>query len=284
MTDTAASTPAADPGGAAPSAPAADSAPAAPAPPATPPAEAPVAEPDVFAETPDQAVFDRGYVERIRAEGAKYRTQARDLQSQVDPYQAHIDALASSTEADRGAWLELMNRMQTDRAGAADLFEQIATGIREEAGILSQEPPPAEPVEPPVPIEQMSPEQMQEFIKTELDKHAAETDQRARVDAIFKQIEEAGYDPDSPHTQSILWFANKKTNGDIPSAIKMYESDVLQGAVDDYIDGKTKAPAAPTAPDGGAAATGQPEPIKTLDQARDRTRAWIDQQRTPGGV
>ena len=288
MTDTA-DTSSADTG-----APAASPVPTAPAP-AAPPAAAEPSAPaaggtdDPFAELPDYPVFDKGHVESLRREGAKYRTERNELAARYDGLDPFVDAIRAAPEADRGAWVDLINRMNTDQLGAADLFIQIAENIRRDHGQTAPPAaePPAMPVDDtgaPVAPEQMTPDQMRDFMRAELDRRQAETDRKARVNAIFDTMKQAGYEARSAQGQAILWIANNDTNGDIEAAIAKYQSTIEQGAVDSYVEGKAGQPHATPAPDAGAPATGTTEAPKTFDDAKKRMDAWLRQQRTPGDL
>jgi hypothetical protein len=285
MTDTADTTPTAEPSAAPP--------PAAPAPtPSAPPPGAAEGTDDVFAElNPDEKVFNRGKVEALRSEGAKYRTERNELRDRYEPFNDFVEVLADSTPDDRDAWLELMTDFRDDPVRAAPRFQAVAEAILAEAGqtaapqVTSTEPlaDPAQNGEGVDPA-QMTPEAMREFIAGELSKRETERDQQAAVRQIFDKMETAGYPPQSAKGQAVLWLANNgDTKGDIDASIKAYEAE-LQGHADGVIAGiRDQTPGAP-APDGGLAAN-EPPPVPTnLDESRDKLRRRLEQQRTPGDI
>src|SRR5206468_764501 len=72
----------------------------------------PVSTGDVFAE-PDagQAVFDRGYVERLRREGARYRTEHQAAAEALGTYNRVFEGY---DPADRQVWLDLASTWAAD--------------------------------------------------------------------------------------------------------------------------------------------------------------------------
>jgi len=274
----------------------ASAAPAAPAvaptptPAAPPPAGDAAAAPDPLADLdPDQKVFNRSYVEAIRQEGARHRTERNELTERFAPLEPFVDLISSANESDRDAWHELMTDMSVDPVRAAGKFQNVAQAILEDAGLGAPQVTSTEPITPPAPggdepnADQMTQEQMRQFVTDELSKRDKERDQQSRVRAIFDKMDAAGYPAKSAKGQAVLWLANEKTGGDIDAAIAEYESE-LQGHTDGVIaavQGQT--PGVP-APDGGLAANEVPESPKTLDESKAKLQRRLAQQRTPGGV
>jgi len=268
-----------------------EAAPPAPAVPVTPPPAPAGADggPDPLAELdPEQKVFNRGHVESIRSEAAKYRTERNELTEKFAPLEPFVDLISGAADADRDAWLELMTDMSVDPVRAAGKFQNVAQAILEDAGLGAPQVTSTDPIAPAAPggeqdAEQMSPEQMRQFVSDELSKRDKERDQQSRVRAIFDKMDAAGYPAKSAKGQAVLWLANEKTGGDIDAAIAAYESE-LQGHTDGVIaavQGQT--PGVP-APDGGLAANEVPEPPKNLDESKAKLQRRLAQQRTPGGV
>src|SRR5436190_2418005 len=127
----------------------------APAAPSVPPPSPPASSTDPFAElATDQHVFDRGYVERIRREGQRYRTEGTQATEALAAYNQAFDGYDA---ADRQVWLDLATTWATDPNRAAQVMQNIARAVLEpEGGSESAAPtsqPPASPTEPASPGE-----------------------------------------------------------------------------------------------------------------------------------
>src|SRR4051812_9743826 len=82
------------------------------APVTTPISTTPVETADIFAEpASDQAVFDRGYVEKLRREGARYRTEHQTSAEALSGYERVFGAY---DQADRQVWMDLASTWATD--------------------------------------------------------------------------------------------------------------------------------------------------------------------------
>jgi len=254
-----------------------------PAPPAgttaTPPVTAP---PDPLAELPaDRAVFDRGYVESLRTEGAKFRTRANEVQAQLARYD---DVFGQYEEPDQAVWLDLARTWATDPAKAAALMQQIAGNVLDEvaagAGSAGASSPGGEPQRLNEPaVEQLTPEKVQELIDQQFSAREAKAAEAQAVEAVYGEVRTAGFDPNSAEGFMVLWNANHFTNGDITKAVEMTNS-YKQSIIDGYVQGRSSGSfPMPTAAN-GAPATGNPEPIRNLEDAKKATDAFLRERRS----
>jgi hypothetical protein len=263
----AAAPPAAGDGGAA-SAVAAPAASASPAP--------GVVEVDALADLPtDQAVFDRGYVERIRAEGAKHRVAAREAAEKLNGYE---QVFGQYDEVDRGVWLDLARTWATDPAAAAQTMDRIARAVLADGGtqadvVEAQQEAMAETIAAEQPG--LTPDMVQQQINAALAEREQAQAQEKAIQGIRDEIAAAGFDPDSREAHSVLYAANRETNGDLQAAIALVKAD-RQKIIDDYVAERARGGPLP-APDGGAG-TGAPPEILNLDQAGKAARAWLEGQ------
>lgn len=274
----------ADGGGATPSAPAAGATESStPAPSAgNPPAPADGggnsgnSEPDPFGELPNEPVFDRGYVEKLRGEGAKYRTQVRELTERFEPHNDFIEALSEYPDDDRAVWLDLMRGYRNDPVATAETFQNVAQAILEANGVSPQQ---AQQVAEQL-TEQgvegddgpLTAEKVQELIAADRERVEAERQKQADVEQVFTELTEAGYERGSREAFTVLWIANNETNGDIAKAIEIDKAN-KQKVIDEYVESVKNKPNARTAPEGkpGSGIT----QIKNLADARKATEAMI---------
>ena len=221
-----------------------DAAEAPEAPPADPAPEAP-ADPVVVDPAPEAepTSFDRPYVEKIRAEAAKYRTKAKELAEQFAPFESY-------TVEDRKVWADLAKTMAEDPKAGAKWMKEIADSFLTEA-----EAPPA-PVEEP-----------KYMTRAEYDKLRAEESQQNKIHQIEVDAQKLGYDTDSTDYVQLLLVANRETGGDIHKAheaIKAKEQAIIDAYVAKQSAAAESSPLAPST--SGTAASGQRE-IKTFRQA-----------------
>jgi len=263
-----------DPAGTAPSPAATPSAAPAPAP--------PVAADDVLAsELPaDQAVFDRGWVDKLRNEGRRYREEARTSQAALDSYN---NVFGVYDDDDRQTWLDLAATWAQDPARAAQVMAEIAKGVLDEnagGGQVGARSTPgasdAEVVEElsKVDTSGMTAEQVQQMIAEAMSaRDQAVIEQRA-IENIYGEVRAAGYDPESRWGIMVLHAANHETNGDIGEAVKLVQAD-RQAIIDEYVSGRAAGNRAVPSPAGGAAANTTPEPITSFDDARRAADAYL---------
>ena len=279
MSDTADAAPAeAAPAAEAPAAPT-------PAPAATPAATAPApaAEADPFdGDLPDDQVFSRGYVEKLRKQGQTYREQAQTHAEQLAEYDSVYGQYESE---DRQAWFEMATRWAEDPRSGAEMMQRIADQVLndgktpEEAteAVIAEDRINAEASDAGVAL---TPEQIQALVDERFAAQQAERMQQEAIDGVFSEIKAAGFDPHSRDGHSILWTANNETKGDIAAAIEIVKAD-KQKIIDDYVAAKSS-PSARTAPSDGMLASPLPE-VGGLDDAFKNANAWLKAQaKQPG--
>ncbi|HEV7535238.1 MAG TPA: hypothetical protein VGP90_06360 [Acidimicrobiia bacterium] len=232
---------------------------------------APSAAPDIFGETPnDQAVFDRSYVERLRTEGARYRTEHNATRQQLSAYETAFGGYAPE---DRQVWMDLASTWANNPAEAAEMMNTIAQAVLTPEGDAAPETP-AEPVT----AEEMAgltPQQVQEMISSALTAQQQQAAEQRAVDEVYSEIRAAGFDPSTKEGFMVLWLANNGGNGDIQAGIRDMQA-WRQSIVDEYVTGRSNGHHATPSPNGAVATT--QEPIHDLKDARKAAEAYIRAQ------
>lgn len=252
-----------------------------PAPDAAPTAPAPPSGADPFAELPaERAVFDRGYVESLRSEGAKYRTEAGAARDQLRGYE---DVFGVYEPDDRQVWLDLARTWATDPNKAASVMQQIASSVlgdsngdaNADAGTA-----PTSAADTPIlgdAVANLTPEQVKQLVDEQLAaRDSAKAEQQAVAD-VFAEVRAAGFDPESAEGFMVLYNANHYTGGDIAKAVAM-TGEYKQKIIDDYVQGRSGGRAMP-APSGGVVATSTGEAITSIDDARKATDRFLQERR-----
>jgi hypothetical protein len=233
----------------------------------------PAASTDVIdQELPDQAIYSRSYVEDVRREAAKYRSEAAEQRQRAAAYD---DVFGRYEPQDQQVWFDLARTWETDPARAAGIMQQIANGV---LGEMNGQQQPAVEREPEyVDDEGLTAEKVQALIDAQFQsREQAAIEQRA-VDNVMAEVRTAGFDPDSAEGFMVLWNANHETNGDITKAAEMVRG-YRQSVIDDYVQGRTSGRTAlPTS--GGVQATAAPAPITNLEDARRATEAFLKERR-----
>jgi hypothetical protein len=249
----------------------------APAPTASASTGAPgVGEVDALADLPtDQAVFDRGYVERIRAEGAKHRVAAREAAEKLNGYE---QVFGQYDEVDRGVWLDLARTWATDPAAAAQTMDRIARAVLADGGtqadvVEAQQEAMVETIAAELPG--LTTEAVRAEVNAALAERAAAEAQEKAIQSVHAELREAGFDPNSADGFAVMWTANHETGGDLQAAIAQRKA-AKQAIIDEYVAERARGGPLP-APDGGAG-TGAPPEILNLDQAGKAARSWLEGQ------
>jgi hypothetical protein len=251
-------------------------APGVPAPGATPTAPAPPSGTDPFAELPaERAVFDRGYVESLRSEGAKYRTEAGTARDQLRGYE---EVFSVYEPDDREVWLDLARTWATDPNRAAAVMQQIAsTVLGEQAGADAPDPGSADTPILGDAVGNLTPDQVKALVAEEIAaRDSAKAEQQAVAD-VFAEVRAAGFDPESAEGFMVLYNANHYTGGDISKAVAM-TGDYKQKIIDEYVQGRSGGRAMPS-PAGGVVATSTGEEITSIDDARRATDRFLQERR-----
>lgn len=229
-------------------------------------------EVDVDAELPEGETFERAYVEKLRAEAAARRVEAKQFKERYQPFESY-------SEDDRAVWVQLATLLQQDPdAGAKALIEvgQALIGTPQE----ENKPVDTAPDAPAADAGPLTPEKVQELITAAL---TADREERGKVDAdrqrqseVVAKGEAHGFKQGSP--EYVMWLnaAANETNGDTDKAadvVKAYQQKII----DDYIAGR-QGDRAVTPPSGAGAGQKAPEKPKSLDEASAMFRRMIEDQ------
>ena len=232
------------------------------------PASDPLADP-----TPEQAVFDRGYVESIRKEAQRYRGEAQTAAARAAQYD---EVYGQYAPEDQAIWFDLARTWQQDPARAAQIMQQIATGVLGE-GQPEMTDYRNEPEQQQFEDEGLTPDKVQAMIDAQFQtREQAAAEQRA-VDSVMAEVRAAGYDPDSAEGFMVLWNANHETGGDITRAAEMVKG-YRQSVIDEYVQGRTSGRAAMPAAS-GVQADSAPAPITNFDDARRAADRFLQGRR-----
>jgi hypothetical protein len=210
----------------------------APAPaPATPPAptgDAPTDDP--FDKGADS--FDRAYVEKLRQESARYRTEAKTFKEAFD----------GLDQGDQQAFLELAQLYKTDPNAAGKWMRENGDALL--AAIGGSE-------EPPIPTgDDDKPLTRAELNKILADQERSRTESAA-VQSVNQQVTELGLDPASHAGKALMLRALDEHDGDIAAAHKAITDEqaaAKKAAIDEYLAGKAAGADTPTPVIGSGAA------------------------------
>lgn len=268
-----------------------DSAPAA-APETTTPAAPTTTDVDPF-DTSDlstDGVVPRGRYDKAAKEGQAYREQARALEEKLSTYEQVYGQYAPE---DRDTWFAMANEWARDPRAGAEMMQRISEAVLND-GLTPQEATEQVIAEDQVTAAAdeagltLTPERVAQIVEEKLAAERAEAqaetarrEQEAAVQAVFAEIREAGFDPESRDGHSILWTASNETNGDIAKAVEIVKAE-RQKIIDEYVSGKASTPSTRPAPDSGVLANTVPV-LDTLDDAFKAANAFLDgMNRSPG--
>lgn len=222
-------------------------------PPATP---APDPAPATPAPTADPDTFDRPYVENLRQEAARYRTEAKTFK----------DAFEGTDDDSRAFLLELNKQLINNPAEAAPELIRIAKQI---AGDDFEKL-----TNPDVPLTQA---QLDKQLADRDRARAAEEQQQNSVQAVLNDAKKLGYEENTPDMAMLLFHAHNSDDGDLSKAheqVKAFKDSIIQQHIKDVAERNsgfpslvTTAGAAPAEQEGGAP--------KTLGDASKALRAAL---------
>jgi hypothetical protein len=237
---------------------------------------------DVFGDLPtDQAVFPRSYVESLRTEGARYRTNVNEIQAKYQPYE---DVFSAYDQADRDVWLGLAQTWAQDDRRAAEVMRQIANSVLGEAGTGDGSAGAAGPGDQlDAAIEaagtaSLSPDDVERLIEQRFTAREAQQQEAQLINDIYAEVRAGGYDPESAEGFMVLWNANHFTGGDVAKALEMTNT-YKQQIIDNYVQGRTTG-SVPMPSGAGSPATPLGEPITDLEGARRATDAYLRERRS----
>jgi hypothetical protein len=240
-----------------------------------------VAEDVLGAFPDDQAVFARGYVEKVRGEAQRYRTEAEQAATALGQYN---NVFGVYDDADRQVWLDLASTWATDPARAARIMQEIAGNVLAEdagggsAGAATPGATDDDALEG-VDTTGMSPEQVKTMISEAMADRDKKASEQQAIDGIYAEMRTGGFDPESRWGMMVLHAANHETSGDIAAAMKLVQAD-RQAIIDDYVAGRANGTRAVPSPSNGVVASTAPEAIHNFDDARKAAEAYIRQAQT----
>lgn len=203
---------AAEDSGGAPAEPVAAPEAAAPAAPAAPAGGEPQGDPEVFT---------RDYVEQLRRESARYRTERNQF----------ADAFEGYEEADRGVLLDLARTLRTDPQAAAEWMREQAEAI-----LAGQQQ-----LEPQGNGEYLTPEQAQAMWQRMRNEERAAEEKARSVEQINNTVRELGYDPNGFDGMAFMAYAMQHHPGDLKAAhdaVSAMKTQERQKAIDEFVNGK----------------------------------------------
>ena len=245
--------------------------------------EAPAVEVDEFDPSEDDEftlpsgtkTYDEKYVTKLREQAAKYRTKAKEMESQygafqgLDPDDFGWFANAASTYKEGG----LNALTEYARPLYADLIEAGVTPAQAEAVVEKVE----EAAESGKPLDEAAIEKI-------LDQKLTAKEEAARKEADFQKeianvtavLQEAGYPHGTPEAEEILnrAVAHKIT---VQEAIKRYEA-FKQSLIDNYVQSKASAPRTVN----GTAGAETPRQPRNGKEAAEMARAYMEAEIAAG--
>lgn len=230
-------------------------------------------------DLPDQPLFDIAFVRGLRESGARYRTAAREAEAKVAAY----GVFDQYEPDDRQVWIDLANTWMQSPEEAARIMAEIAQNVLGEPSSSSSSPSPGSPsTEPPAataPPEagNLTAERVQELIQEAMAGYQKSVAEQQAVDQVFAEIRQAGIEPESDDGFMVLWYANNRTEGDIPKALELVKAK-RQAIIDDYVHGRTTQPRAGVAPSNGAVATSQSTHQDSWEETRRAAQAFVNSQ------
>ena len=224
------------------------------APQTPPPAEElPPAAEDTPPAEPD--MFPRDYVEELRQEAAKYRTQLRDYEQKFDGY----------TDEERSALLDYVYLTRQAEAGN----EEAARQLQEMFGEQDETPAPE-------PVQQFDEETFRRLAREEAERLVAEQAQaqaqQQAVQNVQTRAKELGYEAGTEDYVLLMKFANDVDPADNPDLIaaghekvQAYKQAIIDAHLAQIQAQNDQIPVQPTTP---GVAPSQATPPRTFEEAR----------------
>lgn len=215
-------------------------------------------EPSLDADLPEGVDrFDRGYVEKIRGEAAKYRTEYAPFRDAFDGYEAE----------DRDAILSLARELQENPENAARRMLEASRSIAGDKfdDWLSGNDQP----------EYLTPDAVENLLAEREAKAAAQRE----VEAINKEAADLGYTEGTPEHVQLFWLAANQTNGSIQdahAAIQANKQAIIDAYVAEVRAKGEKFPATPTQVTGSPSNQGENNTPRSIAEASERFRARLE--------
>lgn len=216
-------------------------------------------------DSPDTDTFDRSYVEKLRNEAAKNRTEAKQYK----------DAFEGYDEQSQGVLLNVVNLLKTDQTAGVKALQEIVQFLSPEDAAAVTEA--VEEATGEIAAPELTVAEQVEAALAERDRTSSE---QAKVDAIISKATELGYPADDPQHITLLWIANNQTGGDLDkAAAKIAESD--QAKIDAYIAKKAADNDKFITPSNGAAPAPGAAKAGGFKDARARVEARLEGTANP---
>src|SRR5487761_1419240 len=179
---------------------------------------------------PAQDSFDRPYVEKLRSEAARYRTEAREAKTFVDNF---------GPAEDRETWKNLASTLYRDqKAGArymAELAKGLGAGMSDEEALEAAGPAPAALPS----TEAKAPGLTMEDVERMLGEREQQRAQADAIGSVEREAQELGYKPGTRRYIALLHTAANETGGDLQEAHRSLQSED-QAIIDAYLADKAK--------------------------------------------
>lgn len=219
---------------------------------AAPPPAAPPAEVDLDSPL-TQEQFDRGYVEKLRAEAAKHRTAAKEAQAR---YEAQFEGLED--ESDFQYLLGMAKKLNTDPHASRQELLDLAERLGKDLGIGTTPPPADDDKDKPLTKADLE--------KIEYEREVARQQQLLVQEAASYSDDHHKFEDGQPEYAQLLWLAQHDPEASkggkdrlklAADKIKAKREEIGKAAVAAYIEsvrsGASQFPPA-SAPAGGAPA------------------------------
>jgi hypothetical protein len=218
----------------------------------------------------EEPFVSRGYAEKLRAEGFKYRTDLRATQENLNRYEA---IFGDYQDADRDVWFDLANTWKSDPTRAAAMMRAIADAVQAD-GTPDEQQATAEAVETGAATGLLTPEQVQAMIDAKLGERDTQAQEDRMVNQVLTEVRGEGFDPDSIEGFMVLWTASNQTGGDVKAAaqkMRDYKQSIIDGYVQGRANGQRPTPSAP-----GTAATEAPAGPGSWDDVRKGATKFME--------
>lgn len=231
------------------------------------PDEAPAPEPEAAEEElPDGDTFPREYVEKTRAEAAKWRTQYREIDSRFEGY----------SPEEKTRFLDLAEQLSSDPEGAYEEFVGVTERLAKQLG--KEKAPVAEETPTPDPAPEtgaLTAEMIEQIVSDRLAAEKAAAEEQSGVERTFAEAEALDPAYKDKAAKAHLFAVAQTNNTDLAGAHEIITGQlntVIEAAIADYREGlRTGTSHPPRLPAGDAAAgTEAKGPPKTLEEAKAR--------------
>lgn len=230
---------------------------------ATPaPEPAPALEPEAaIEELPDGDTFDRAYVEKLRAEAAKHRTQKQEVMSHFEGY----------TDAERTRFLQLASELQSSPETALEEFQAVTQRLAQQLGkeipnMTAQETPQPAPAPEPA-AASLNADDVTRLVEERLTAERQASAQQDEVAATFAEAEALSDSYKDPAAKAHLFAIAQHNNTDLAGAHEILATqlqETIDTAIETHMDGLRTGKTHPPRVQGGDPQSGT-EPVNWSD-------------------